>query len=223
MFFVIGLSILFAANHVYALDCKIVKQGQHFISTLPFYGFKQDLVLTTRIRFNESMARYLFPSTESKGRSCSLSWNQVWGATRCGYLTSTQMDLDRFVWRRPSSCLQYDSKGYVVNEYDDCPEKNLIELAASAYDNGLKPFEHPGVLLKEFTTKPQINTWYNFKLIFEDTKTTYQLLDESNQLLESQFINHHSCEQFNFGMIHGLYFGGECPAPQDVSVCYDSS
>jgi len=198
-----------------------VKQGQHFTSTLPFYGFKQDLVISTRVQFNESASRYLFSQTESKGHSCSESWNQLWGATRCGYLTSNHMDFDRFVWRRAGSCLEYDSAGYVIGERSNCSETNLIELAASAYDNGLKPFQYPGILLKEFSIKPRIDTWYNLKLIFEETKTIYHLSDDFNQILETQIINHRSCPQFNLGMLHGLYFGGECPAPQDVSVCYD--
>jgi hypothetical protein len=221
MLYLVALTIVFAINGACSLECRQVEKDQHFTSTLPFYGFKQDRVITTRVRFQNNTARYLFPPTESKGRLCSQSWNQLWGTTRCGYLTSNHWASDRFVWRRAGSCLTYDSAGHVIHEVPKCPERNLIELAASAYDDGLKPFEHQGKLLKEFSTKLQINKWYNLKLTVDETKTIYQLSDHANRVLETQTVEHHSCESYNLGMLQGLYFGGQCPAPQPVTVCYE--
>ncbi|CAF1497971.1 unnamed protein product [Rotaria magnacalcarata] len=221
MLYLTLLTILFVFNGAHSLDCRIVKQGQHFTSTLPFYGFKNESVISVRIQFTESTAHYLFPPTESNGRSCSQSWNAVWGSTRCGYLNSQLMDSDRFVWRRVGSCLQYDSQGFVISERVDCAEADLVELAASAYDNGLKPYQFSGILLKEFSAKLRINTWYKLQLTFEETKTVYQLSDDASQVLEVQTVQHRSCPKFSSGAYQGLYFGGQCPAPQDVSVCYD--
>ncbi|CAF4752884.1 unnamed protein product, partial [Rotaria magnacalcarata] len=78
---------------------------------------------------------------------------------RCGYLTSNHKDSDRFVFRRVGSCLRYEA-GHVVGENDNCAEANLIEIAAYAYDNSLKPFENQGTLLKEFSTRLQVDSWY---------------------------------------------------------------
>ena len=204
----------------YSLDCRTIEKDHHFTSTIPYYGFKNELVISTRIQFNTNTAHYLFPPTDNKGRECSQSWNQLWGATRCGYITNNHQDSDRFMWRRAGSCLIYDSTGHVIGEKPNCLEANLIELAASGYDDGLKPYEHPGVLQKPFSTKAQIETWYKLTITFEKAKTTYQLFDDTNVLLETQIINHRSCTGFNRGMMQGFYFGGDCPAPQPITVCY---
>jgi hypothetical protein len=60
-------------------------------------------------------------------------------------------------------------------------------------------------------------------LIFEETKTTYLLYDNNDQHLETQEIDHRQCKDYNLGLIQDLYFGGLCPAPQDVTVCYDKA
>ena len=203
-----------------AADCRTVKQGAHYTSLIPFHGLKSDAVISTRIQFTASSARYLFPSSETKGHLCMSSWNKLWGACRCGYLTSNHKDSDRFVFRRAGSCLQYDS-GRVVAEDSNCAESDLIEIAAYAYDNSVKPFENQGTLLKEFQTKLRVDGWYKVALIFEETRTIYQLFDNNNQLLETQEILHRSCKDFKLGMMQDLYFGGQCPAPQDVTVCYE--
>jgi len=120
------------------------------------------------------------------------------------------------------SMIYNNNNGAVVGIKSDCPESNLIELAAYGYDNNLKPFEHQGTLLKEFKTKLEVEKWYVIKLEFQKTKTIYQIYDETNtNLLETQEIEHRSCSDFNKGMKQGLYFGGQCPAPQTISVCYD--
>lgn len=217
----IVFTIVFAIYRVHSLDCRTIEKGHHFTSTTPYYGFNDKLIISTRIKFDNNTVHYLFPPTDDKGRACMQSWNQLYGTTRCGYFNSNHQDADRFVWRRADSCLIYDTTGHVIGEKPNCSEANLVELAASTYDDGLKPYEHPGKLQKEFTTKPQVETWYRLTLILSQTITTYQLFDNSDQLLETQTINHRSCSEFNHGLIQGFYFGGECPAPQTLSVCYD--
>jgi len=169
-----------------------------------------------------SLARYLFPPTDEKGHLCTTSWNKLWGACRCGYFTSNHKDSDRFVFRRADSCLRYES-GRVIGENTDCSESDLVVLAAYGYDNNAKPFENIGTLLKEFSTKLRVDTWYKITLIFEETKTIYQLFDNNDQLLETQEILHRQCKDFKLGMMQHLYFGGQCPAPQAVTVCYDKA
>ena len=216
------VTIFVADNTVNSADCRTVKQGAHYTSLIPFSGLKSDAIISSRVQFTNSSARYLFPSTESKGHLCTTSWNKLWGACRCGYLTSNHKDSDRFVFRRAGSCLRYES-GRVIGETDACPEADLVEIAAYAYDNNLKPFENQGTLLKEFETKLRVDAWYKVTLIFEETKTTYQLFDNNDQLLETQEITHRQCKDFKLGMMQDLYFGGQCPAPQAVSVCYEKA
>ena len=205
-----------------ATDCRTVKQGAHYSTLLPFHGFKSNATITSRVQFTNSSARYLFPPSESKGHLCTTSWNKLWGACRCGYATSNHKDSDRFVFRRAGSCLVYEA-GHVVGENNACAESDLVEIAAYAYDNSAKPFENQGTLLKEFNTKLRVGAWYKVALTFEETKTTYELFDASSQLLETQEIVHRQCKDYKLGMLQDLYFGGQCPAPQDVSVCYEKA
>ncbi|CAF4771043.1 unnamed protein product, partial [Rotaria socialis] len=68
-----------------------------------------------------------------------------------------------------------------------------------------------------------VDSWYKVTLIFQATKTIYQLFDANEQLLETQEIAHRQCADFKLGMMQDLYFGGQCPAPQAVSVCYEKA
>ena len=197
-----------------------MEAGHHFTSLIPFYGFHKDTVMTTRTKFDKNAVQYLFPPTESKSRLCSESWTQLWGATRCGLFMNNHTDSDRFVWRRAGSCLQYDTTGHVTGEVKKCPEATLIKIAASTYDNGRKPFENIGTLQKEFSTKLRINKTCKLTITFQQNQTIYQLSTATNQLLETQTIDHQSCEQFHVEVMQGFYFGGQCPAPQAISVCY---
>ncbi len=118
-------------------------------------------------------------------------------------------DSDRFVWRRAQSCLKF-SGSYVIGEVEDCPEKDMIELAAYTYDNGALPFsqENAGILLKIFQTKVKVETWYIYKLIITPFNTVYQLFDDNRQLLESATIEHRECgSSFYIGALQSLYFG----------------
>lgn len=214
--------LLTITNPAYAGECRTVKQGAHYTSLIPFHGFKSEKVISTRVQFTNSSAQYLFPSTDPKGHLCTSSWNKLWGACRCGYFTSNHKDSDRFVFRRVGNCLRYQS-GYVVGENENCPQADLVEIAAYAYDDGRKPFENQGELLKEFSTLLKVDVWYKVTLIFDATKTTYQLFDNDDQLLETKEIVHRECSSFQLGMMQDLYFGGQCPAPQAVTVCYDKA
>ena len=219
---VLVAAVFVARSAVSAADCRTVKQGAHYATLIPFHGLKSEATISSRVQFTNTSARYLFPADENKGQLCTSSWNKLWGAVRCGYLTSNHKDSDRFVFRRAGSCLSYES-GRVTGENKNCPEIDLIEIAAYAYDNSVKPFESPARLLREFSTKLRIDTWYKVTLIFEEALTTYQLFDQNDQLLETHSIVHRQCKDYKLGMMQDLYFGGQCPAPQAVTVCYEKA
>lgn len=64
---------------------------------------------------------------------------------------------------------------------------------------------------------------YTLGITFGQTSTTYKLMTSvatGKQLLETKTIPHSSCSSYKQGSVLGLYFGGECPAPQQVGVCY---
>ena len=214
------LSVLLLAFHgTYSATCRTVRQGE-FYSTISL-TLKSSSVITTRVRMDNNTAWYVFPSTEPKGQMCSYSWNKLWGATRCGYFADNQKDSDRFMWRRVPSCLIYNSSGFVIGQNNNCPEANLIDLCAAAYDNGVRPYENEGTLLKQFSTRLQVGVWYRLTLRFSSNQTIYELADSIDALIESKTINHRVCSSFNQGSMQNFYFGGQCAAPQLVSACYE--
>jgi hypothetical protein len=61
-------------------------------------------------------------------------WNKLYGSSRCGFLTHHHTESDRFVWRRPPSCIIFEN-GRVIGERNNCTLQNKIEIAAYAYGN----------------------------------------------------------------------------------------
>ena len=170
------------------------------------------------IKFDKSASKYMFTPEDPKGHLCTSSWNKLYGTSRCTF--DPHLDSDRFVWRRAYSCVQFNGQ-YSVAEKPDCAESDLIELAAYAYDKGAKPFENQGLLLKEFKTKVKVDTWYGYKLKIFPTYTQYELSNEDGELLETITIDHRDCgATYLLGNLLKFYFGGQCPAPQEVSACY---
>jgi hypothetical protein len=145
--------------------------------------------------------------------------------TRCGFLSDNHQDSDRFVWRRAQSCVIVKDGQYTIGEVENCLEKNLIEIAAYTYDNGDTPFasENQGRLLKIFKTKVKVEVAYGYKLTNKPTSTIFELYDSSNgNLLETQVVEHRDCgSSYTRGTLMKLYFGGQCPAPSQVDVCYE--
>jgi len=123
------------------------------------------------------------------------------------------------VWRRAQSCLIYNGSS-VVGEVPNCPEANLIEIAAYSYNNKSIPFQHVGTLLKEFNTTVQAEVWYNYTIVLEGTQTLFTIATANGTVLETQSIEHWDCEDTNHGNYLTFYFGGVCPAPQEVGLCY---
>lgn len=100
---------------------------------------------------------------------------------------------------------------------------NQIEIAAYSYDNSTKPYPDDPTLLKKFTTLLAPNTRYTLRMQSFINMTVFSLLDASGaKLIEQRVVAHaKQCKNFNDGYRLGLYFGGGCPAPQPVTVCFD--
>jgi hypothetical protein len=130
-------------------------------------------------------------------------------------------DSDRFVWRRSQECLVYNGD-YIVGQKDNCPQANLIEIAAYSYDLGNEPFKNSS-LLREFDTRLVVDQTYILRIDYFDSSSLYSLFNATGVLLEKQSINHTPCSNYNQGYNLELYFGGVCPAPQPVTVCYQDT
>jgi hypothetical protein len=62
---------------------------------------------------------------------------------------------------------------------------------------------------------------YTTQIDFYLESSVYTLLDANGTTaLEQHTIKHTACASFKEGYKLGLYFGGQCPAPSDVTVCY---
>jgi hypothetical protein len=104
------------------------------------------------------------------------SWNKLFGGSRCGKFHMHHLDSDRFVWRRSvrnfnlkniffnlfnlnlmvqQECLIYNGD-YIVGQKSDCPQANLIEIGAYAYDLGNEPFKNSS-LFQEFSTRLHVS------------------------------------------------------------------
>eukprot|EP01080_Neovahlkampfia_damariscottae_P009742 gene9742-2069_t len=214
----IFLSAMLLLSVSCAENCFTVKQGNHRVVKIPFEGFRNSAEMPFKALFKENVPKYLFPNSEPNGQRCQTGWNKLYGASRCGYLNHHHNDSDRFVWRRHPSCIKFQN-GRVVGEIEDCEFKNKVQIAAYAYDQKRKPFQNPD-LLKPFKYLLDVNKYYGFNIIDENDKSRYLLFDENNRLVESHTILHTKCSAPQRGFYLGIYFGGFCPAPQDVSICY---
>lgn len=202
--------------------CYSIKEGWHYPSLIPFNGFNSKNELFSLIKFEKNAASYLFKNDDPNGRLCTNSWNKLFGTSRCNNYLTPHQDSDRFVWRRSQKCVSFNGQ-YLLGENSNCDELDLIEIAAYTYDNGDKPFQNQGRLLKEFKNKIKIDLWYGYRLRINQNNTQYELLDSNGNLLESVLVEHRDCGISSFnGSLLGFYFGGQCPAPQAVTACYNN-
>ncbi|KYQ94456.1 hypothetical protein DLAC_04754 [Tieghemostelium lacteum] len=213
-----------SSNNSY--ECDYVSAGEFYADgtgVIPnWWGFRQGNVLKRQYQLNPNMAEYMFNDTNPKGELCSVSWNKLFGSSRCGYLMPHHIDSDRFVWRRDPACLIFnDSK--VVGEVPNCPTAGQVQIAAYAYDLGNKPYQNSS-LLTQFDTQLMVSQNYTMEIIFEETTGIYNLytsIEDGQVLLETHTIQHTACTEYDHGYLLGFYYGGECPAPDYVSVCYE--
>ena len=173
------------------------------------------------LSFNVTVSMSLSCATYNCSSTCDdtiwyYDWNKLWGKARCGYAHDHHEDSDRFVWRR---CSDPTCAAYIR-------DKNMIQIAGYSYDNGLNPYaDDPVNLLKQFDTLIEPDVKYILKLTVNDMGlTTYGLLDAEAVLIEQQQVQHNNTCVDNYfeGELQGLYFGGTCRAPVDVTVIYES-
>ena len=100
-----------------------------------------------------------------------------------------------------------------MTEVANCVDAGKVEIAAYAYDLMNKPKDNIGTLLKEFTTLIDPNVWYRYRLTFDPTITTYELMSDDWTVLETITIDHTECVLPEWGYSLTLYFGGVCKAP----------
>lgn len=187
--------------------CYTVLQGTFTPYNFQTYDFNAKQQISAWIKFDANAANYLFQPNDPLGRTCATSWNLAYGTVRCGLFNSNQNDADRFVFRRAQSCLKFNSSS-LTGVVNNCNETNLIEIAASTYDNGSFPWLNVGRLLKTFTNKIWVNKWYKYKLILYQTYTLYEIYDENSSFIERQNITHRNCGTNNWsGALQSLYFG----------------
>ena len=172
-----------------------------------------------KVTFSQSAATYA-------GTSCFdntveyYDWNKLWGKARCGYNHPHQEDSDRFVWRRLQDLHEpAPNCGGLTN----CTG---IQLATYSYDAGVTPFpDENWDLSKTFATVLQPDVPYILGMeSYVDGSVVHTLHSGDWTLLETK-TNYHSnlCENnFEQGTVLGLYFGGTCTAPQDVTVTYEA-
>ena len=144
-------------------------------------------------------------------------FNKLWGKARCGYTNSHHQDSDRFAWRRctAETCSDYSEA--------DGPR---IQPAAYSYDAGTAPYtgENPE-LLKIIEQLLHPNVDYRLDLEMDASGlSTFTVSSADGVEMESVSVQHsNTCsEDFNEGTLQGLYFGGTCTAPVDVTVQFSS-
>lgn len=167
--------------------------------------------------FSQSAASY-------RGGSCFSNtveyydWNKLWGKARCGYSHNHQQDSDRFVWRRLQDYHSPANCGGLAN----CTG---IQIGTYSYDDGTTPYPNENwALSKTFTTILQPDVAFILGMeSFADGTVLHSLYTEDWALLESK-TNAHSnlCTNYEQGSVLGLYFGGTCTAPDDITVTYEA-
>ena len=225
--------LLFGSLSVDALidGTYTVKAGDHYASpkscrffglicTGPNWGSSSESKWFTKVTFPDAAADY------GPGSSCFdndsveyYDWNKLIGKARCN--GSHQNDSDRFVWRRLQDMHSAPNCGS-----GDTPDCRGIQIATYSYDGGTKPFPNENwELSRTFSTILEPEKPYILGMeSFSDGSVVHYLYTENWELLETQ-TNQHSnlCpSDYNQGSVLGLYFGGTCTAPQDISVTYEA-
>ena len=205
-----------------------VETGDHYASPKscwlwfcsgPNWGSSSESKWFTKVTFPDAAADY------GPGSSCFdnnsveyYDWNKSVGKARCN--GNHQNDSDRFVWRR----LQ-DIHG-APNCGDDTPDCRGIQIATYSYDGGTKPFPNENwELSRTFSHILQPKIPYILGMeSFSDGRVVHTLHDDNWTLLETQTNQHSNLCPSNYevGNVLGLYFGGTCTAPQDVTVTYEA-
>jgi hypothetical protein len=189
------LSCLLLSTAASRWKCSVVLRHRHYELAFWRLRISRQSSISKWFRF-----RHFTPYSLTE--QCQSDWNKLWGKSRCG--NHHHDDSDRFVWRATTD--------------------GNIQLAAYAYDQGKKPFQNEGTLLKTFTTTIAPQQKVGSKIEWFLDRTEYSLFDENGTLLEMVTIEHeNTCANYNRGYMLGLYFGGNCRAPDRVTVCFQET
>eukprot|EP01114_Cavostelium_apophysatum_P021236 TRINITY_DN7354_c0_g1_i1.p1 TRINITY_DN7354_c0_g1~~TRINITY_DN7354_c0_g1_i1.p1 ORF type:complete len:236 (-),score=20.98 TRINITY_DN7354_c0_g1_i1:39-746(-) len=203
-------------------ECFTVTEGDFYAFPMDLPSFHSNGTMIAEVNLNNDTTSYIFQSDYDMGHLCESSWNKLYGGSRCGYIHPHHEDSDRFAWRRHQDCLIYKGN-YVVGEVPNCPYKDLIQICAYAYDRSNKPFQNAS-LLTIFDSFLTAGETYTLKIQSLPTSSVYEVFTSvaaGMKLIESHTIEHTYCEDYGEGYDLGLYFGGECAAPQEVGICYN--
>lgn len=197
----------------------------HFIDTtytsiyiFDYSGENGEKSVQVMVSFSESCGLYNC-SANCEDTAWYADFNKLWGKARCGYAHDHHKDSDRFAWRRCTS--------HTCPDYNDDTDGSAIQIAAYSYDAGIAPYtgENPD-LLKVFNTILVPNTNYLLGLDMDASGlSVFSLRTSDGIALEQQSVQHSEVCVDNYykGVVQGLYFGGTCRAPIDVTVQYTSS
>jgi len=223
--------LLFGSLSVDALidGTYTVEAGDHYASpkscrffglicTGPNWGISSESKWFTKVTFPDAAADYEGGSCFNNDSVEYYDWNKLIGKARCN--GSHQNDSDRFVWRRLQDIHSAPNCG------DNTPDCRGIQLATYSYDGGTKPFPNENwELSRTFSTILEPEKPYIIGMeSFSDGQVVHFLYTENWELLETQ-TNQHSnlCpSDYEVGSVLGLYFGGTCTAPQDITVTYEA-
>ena len=190
--------------------CRDVLKGRHYFEGHDIVpAFVNATVRSVTVTFHADSVAYRCDCSAEPFPSCMYSWNKLWGSSRCGFAHPHHLDSDRFVWRRQM-------------QPDGITPGSMIEIAAYSYDDGSNPYNPPDTnLLQPFTTILQPDVPYNLSLNLSDpSKTIFTLIAET--VRESKTVEHtNACKRAAEGYRLSLYFGGQCRAPSNVTVCYN--
>jgi hypothetical protein len=195
-----------------------VATGRHYANKTGFWGQNSELDWSVTVSMGVSCALYNSSAT-CDDPAWYGDWNKLWGKTRCGYMHDNHKDSDRFVWRRcsdPTCALFVD---------DGVPR---VALAAYSYDNGVAPYTQEGGdlgLLQPFSFLLLTDTPYQLRMQMDaGGKTTFSVSDATGAVKDTVEVQHATTcpDDFFKGTVNGLYFGGDCTAPEDVLVTYSN-
>ena len=193
--------------------CRNVLPGHHYYDghevTPEFVNASRRVVTVT---FLEDAVAYECNCTAEPYPGCMYSWNKLWGSSRCGFAHPHHQDSDRFVWRR-----QMQPDGTLGQ---------VVELAAYSYDSGDAPYDPPNPnLLQPFNFSLPPGVSFGLELDVGDPAASHFILSDATTgaAIETKTVLHdNACLNAAEGYRLSLYFGGQCRAPTNVSVCYSA-
>lgn len=122
------------------------------------------------------------------------------------------------MWRRLQNLHSAPNCGGVANCFG-------IQIGTYSYDFGVTPYPNENwALSKTFSTILQPDVTYVLGMeSFANGEVLHSLYANDWTLLEAK-TNVHSnlCANYEQGSVLGLYFGGTCVAPEDITVLYEA-